>query len=94
MLIVIYLLYVKLSETIHINRLLGGRHLFSTQQSGEEPKFSRFERLHYPLRPIISCSGLSSNTNVYILLLRVINTKILGHLCQNHSKKVNLRKRS
>ncbi|WP_419902260.1 hypothetical protein [Kiloniella sp.] len=28
MLIVIYLLYVKLSETIHINRLLGGRHLF------------------------------------------------------------------
>ncbi|WP_419902592.1 hypothetical protein [Kiloniella sp.] len=43
MLIVIYLLYVKLSETIHINRLLGGRHLFllnkaekSQQTHGEQ----------------------------------------------------------
>ncbi|WP_419904900.1 hypothetical protein [Kiloniella sp.] len=41
MLIVIYLLYVKLSETIHINRLLGGRHLFllnKAEKSQDEVK--------------------------------------------------------
>ncbi|WP_419901481.1 hypothetical protein [Kiloniella sp.] len=40
MLIVIYLLYVKLSETIHINRLLGGRHLFLLNKA---------EKSHYNL---------------------------------------------
>ncbi|WP_419905358.1 hypothetical protein [Kiloniella sp.] len=43
MLIVIYLLYVKLSETIHINRLLGGRHLFllnKAEKSRQNPIFS------------------------------------------------------
>ncbi|WP_419905167.1 hypothetical protein [Kiloniella sp.] len=37
MLIVIYLLYVKLSETIHINRLLGGRHLFLLNKAEKSP---------------------------------------------------------
>ncbi|WP_419905221.1 hypothetical protein [Kiloniella sp.] len=40
MLIVIYLLYVKLSETIHINRLLGGRHLFLLNKAEKSPLFS------------------------------------------------------
>ncbi|WP_419901997.1 hypothetical protein [Kiloniella sp.] len=39
MLIVIYLLYVKLSETIHINRLLGGRHLFLLNKAEKSPKY-------------------------------------------------------
>ncbi|WP_419901649.1 hypothetical protein [Kiloniella sp.] len=39
MLIVIYLLYVKLSETIHINRLLGGRHLFLLNKAEKSPFF-------------------------------------------------------
>ncbi|WP_419902492.1 hypothetical protein [Kiloniella sp.] len=39
MLIVIYLLYVKLSETIHINRLLGGRHLFLLNKAEKSPIF-------------------------------------------------------
>ncbi|WP_419901741.1 hypothetical protein [Kiloniella sp.] len=38
MLIVIYLLYVKLSETIHINRLLGGRHLFLLNKAEKSHK--------------------------------------------------------
>ncbi|WP_419901421.1 hypothetical protein [Kiloniella sp.] len=38
MLIVIYLLYVKLSETIHINRLLGGRHLFLLNKAEKSQK--------------------------------------------------------
>ncbi|WP_419901774.1 hypothetical protein [Kiloniella sp.] len=40
MLIVIYLLYVKLSETIHINRLLGGRHLFLLNKAEKSHFFS------------------------------------------------------
>ncbi len=40
MLIVIYLLYVKLSETIHINRLLGGRHLFLLNKAEKSLKVS------------------------------------------------------
>ncbi|WP_419901814.1 hypothetical protein [Kiloniella sp.] len=43
MLIVIYLLYVKLSETIHINRLLGGRHLFLLNKAEK----SRLRSLRY-----------------------------------------------
>ncbi|WP_419901966.1 hypothetical protein [Kiloniella sp.] len=47
MLIVIYLLYVKLSETIHINRLLGGRHLFllnkAEKSQKSDPVFPRFQ---------------------------------------------------
>ncbi|WP_419903348.1 hypothetical protein [Kiloniella sp.] len=39
MLIVIYLLYVKLSETIHINRLLGGRHLFLLNKAEKSQQF-------------------------------------------------------
>ncbi|WP_419905027.1 hypothetical protein [Kiloniella sp.] len=39
MLIVIYLLYVKLSETIHINRLLGGRHLFLLNKAEKSQDF-------------------------------------------------------
>ncbi|WP_419903225.1 hypothetical protein [Kiloniella sp.] len=39
MLIVIYLLYVKLSETIHINRLLGGRHLFLLNKAEKSQNF-------------------------------------------------------
>ncbi|WP_419905251.1 hypothetical protein [Kiloniella sp.] len=39
MLIVIYLLYVKLSETIHINRLLGGRHLFLLNKAEKSQLF-------------------------------------------------------
>ncbi|WP_419901505.1 hypothetical protein [Kiloniella sp.] len=56
MLIVIYLLYVKLSETIHINRLLGGRHLFLLNKAEKSLIFlfrvyptCNFERLYYLL---------------------------------------------
>ncbi|WP_419901657.1 hypothetical protein [Kiloniella sp.] len=42
MLIVIYLLYVKLSETIHINRLLGGRHLFLLNKAEKSHQFGEF----------------------------------------------------
>ncbi|WP_419905004.1 hypothetical protein [Kiloniella sp.] len=42
MLIVIYLLYVKLSETIHINRLLGGRHLFLLNKAEKSQYKARF----------------------------------------------------
>ncbi|WP_419904335.1 hypothetical protein [Kiloniella sp.] len=44
MLIVIYLLYVKLSETIHINRLLGGRHLFLLNKAEKSHHFYKLER--------------------------------------------------
>ncbi|WP_419903138.1 hypothetical protein [Kiloniella sp.] len=48
MLIVIYLLYVKLSETIHINRLLGGRHLFLLNKA-EKSQFSLIRYQFYKL---------------------------------------------
>ncbi|WP_419904473.1 potassium channel family protein [Kiloniella sp.] len=47
MLIVIYLLYVKLSETIHINRLLGGRHLFLLNKAEKSLSFS--ESLYFSI---------------------------------------------
>ncbi|WP_419903924.1 hypothetical protein [Kiloniella sp.] len=50
MLIVIYLLYVKLSETIHINRLLGGRHLFLLNKAEKSLFFAVFE---HNARPVI-----------------------------------------
>ncbi|WP_419904558.1 hypothetical protein [Kiloniella sp.] len=49
MLIVIYLLYVKLSETIHINRLLGGRHLFLLNKA--EKSHHAFGRRYETTRP-------------------------------------------
>ncbi|WP_419902916.1 hypothetical protein [Kiloniella sp.] len=46
MLIVIYLLYVKLSETIHINRLLGGRHLFLLNKAEKSRTILIWHNMH------------------------------------------------
>ncbi|WP_419903304.1 hypothetical protein [Kiloniella sp.] len=46
MLIVIYLLYVKLSETIHINRLLGGRHLFLLNKAEKSHSYTDITSLY------------------------------------------------
>ncbi|WP_419904920.1 hypothetical protein [Kiloniella sp.] len=51
MLIVIYLLYVKLSETIHINRLLGGRHLFLLNKAEKSPLYQQNHTPQCGVRP-------------------------------------------
>ncbi|WP_419901078.1 hypothetical protein [Kiloniella sp.] len=53
MLIVIYLLYVKLSETIHINRLLGGRHLFLLNKA-EKSQYFKYLLIHMHQRHLIN----------------------------------------
>ncbi|WP_419901341.1 aspartate/glutamate racemase family protein [Kiloniella sp.] len=75
MLIVIYLLYVKLSETIHINRLLGGRHLFllnKAEKSLENQEIAkpRLEKVGKQLRDemgaksvILGCAGMAAYRN-------------------------------
>ncbi|WP_419906019.1 hypothetical protein [Kiloniella sp.] len=69
MLIVIYLLYVKLSETIHINRLLGGRHLFLLNKAeksqghdihpGTQHEFYQCISIRYPM-DILKCAIFDS----------------------------------
>ncbi|WP_419904169.1 hypothetical protein [Kiloniella sp.] len=56
MLIVIYLLYVKLSETIHINRLLGGRHLFLLNKA-EKSQYYHCRR-SFGASALSFCSGI------------------------------------
>ncbi|WP_419904830.1 Lrp/AsnC ligand binding domain-containing protein [Kiloniella sp.] len=69
MLIVIYLLYVKLSETIHINRLLGGRHLFLLNKAEKShDHLDEFRRSMQSLEDVQQCYYVAGHTDFIIIV--------------------------